>query len=152
MATSVLPSPASAAQPAAPGTPPSAPPNFYAQAASAHPPVAQPDYSEQNRQFKSAVEKLLTIFDKMEKMTPNGQKIDKDIRGMAQALKSTRDRVFEGEEGAGAGEDGEGKGAAGAVASGGQATGTGGESKAAGAPLAPAPPTAPLAPLAPAVG
>lgn len=78
----------------------SAPPNFYAQAASAQQgQSAPPDYSKDNQTFRSAVQKLLTIYDKLEKLTPNGQKIDKDIKAMATTLKATRDRVFEGDEG-----------------------------------------------------
>jgi hypothetical protein len=116
----------------------SAPPNFYAQAAqgqSATP--AKPDYRAQNDQFNAAVTKLLAIFDKLEKLTPNGQKIDKDIRSLADSLKATRDKVMEGADGEGADSD--------AAQAGGAAdtTGTGGgTAAAAGGPgAAPAPGT-----------
>ena len=84
MATpSALPSSPAASQQ---GTP-TAPPNFYAQAATAQPPAAaakgNPEYTAT---FRKATEKLLTIFDKMEKLKPNGIAVDKKIKSMAQAL------------------------------------------------------------------
>lgn len=125
-----------------PGSSPtaSAPPNFYAQAATAHHAAPVPDYTAQNQQFKSAVEKLLSIFDKMEKLTPNGLKINKDIKAMADSLKATRDRVFEGEEG-----EKEGEGQTGAE----EANGTAGGTQAAqSAAASPPPPTATPPPAA----
>lgn len=119
--SSPIPSAVSAGGPPSSATA-SAPPNFYAQAAMAHNAAPVPDYTAQNQQFKSAVQKLLAIFDKMEKLTPNGLKIDKDIKAMADSLRATRDRVFEGEEG-----EKEGEGQTGAE----EATGTAGATKAA---------------------
>lgn len=75
-----------------------APPNFYEQAASAPASPQKPDYTQQNTEFQNVVTKLLSIFDKLEKMTPNGQDISKNIKAMAQTLKDTRDKVFEGNE------------------------------------------------------
>lgn len=85
------------------GSPSSAPPNFYAQAASAQPPSqsAKPDHTEDNSKFRRAVEKLLTVFSQMEKLKPNGQDISKDLKSMATALKDTQSKVFEGMDGAG---------------------------------------------------
>lgn len=79
---------------------PSTPPNFYAQAAMGQQSApSTPDYSQQNSQFRNAVTKLLTIFDKLEKLTPNGEKIEKDVKAMADTLKACRDRVLQGDEG-----------------------------------------------------
>jgi len=98
-ASSALPSSPSASQAA----PPTAPPNFYAQAATAQSasPAAQPN-SEDTAKFRKAIEKLVTIFDKMEKLKPNGISIEKKIKSVAQSLKDLRNEVFEGEEGEGA--------------------------------------------------
>jgi len=81
----------------------SAPPNFYAQAASAQPPAqpAKPDHTEDNQKFRRAVEKLLTVFSQMEKLKPQGKDISKQLKAMAQSLKDTQSEVFEGMDGAG---------------------------------------------------
>jgi len=91
---------------------PSAPPNFYAQAASgqggqpspmspgATPPAAAA-HAEDSAKFRRAVEKLLVVFSQMEKLKPNGQDISKELKAMAQTLKDTQSKVFEGAEGEG---------------------------------------------------
>lgn len=97
MATSPLPSsPAASSQ-----TPATAPPNFYAQAATAQPAPApgQAAGAEDAAKFRRAVEKLLDIFDKMEKLKPNGIDISKKLKPVAQSLKDLKNEVFEGEEG-----------------------------------------------------
>ena len=97
MATSsALPSSPSAA---AQGNP-VAPANFYAQAASAQSPSqVKPANSEDTAKFRTAIEKLVTIFDKIEKLKPNGVDISKKIKSVAQSLKDLKSEVFEGEEG-----------------------------------------------------
>jgi soluble cytochrome b562 len=117
MATSPLPSSSLAAS----QTTPTAPPNFYAQAATAQPAAApgQQASAEDTAKFRKAIEKLLTIFDKMEKLKPNGISVEKKIKSVAQSLKDLRNEVFEGEEGEGGDEDtdlGDGKAGAGAGA------------------------------------
>jgi hypothetical protein len=115
--SSALPSSPAASQPGAPV----APPNFYAQAATAQPPAstASKGNPEDTATFRKATEKLLTIFDKMEKLKPNGIAVDKKIKSMAQALKDLRSEVFEGEEGDDSDTDlGPGGGAGGAGATG----------------------------------
>lgn len=120
MATSsALPSSPSAA---AQGNP-QAPPNFYAQAATAQPAAsAKPANSEDTTKFRTAVDKLVTIFDKMEKLKPNGVSVEKKIKAIAQSLKDLKSEVFEGEEGDGSSDTdiGDGKTAgAGAAGAGG---------------------------------
>jgi hypothetical protein len=115
--SSALPSSPAASQP---GTP-AAPPNFYAQAASAQPAGAKPAASSEDTQkFRTAIEKLVTIFDKIEKLKPNGVDISKKIKSVAQSLKDLKSEVFEGEEGDGSDDtdlgDGKGGAAAGAGA------------------------------------
>ena len=98
MATSsALPSSPSAASQSTP----TAPPNFYAQAASAQPPASKQAAanSEDTQKFRTAIEKLVTIFDKIEKLKPNGVDISKKIKSVAQSLKDLKSEVFEGEEG-----------------------------------------------------
>ena len=80
-------------------TPPVAPPNFYAQAATAQPSAVKPAASEDTQKFRTAIEKLVTIFDKIEKLKPNGVDISKKVKSVAQSLKDLRNEVFEGEEG-----------------------------------------------------
>jgi soluble cytochrome b562 len=112
--SSVLPSsPAAGAQ-----TPPVAPPNFYAQAATAQPSAAAKPNSEDTTKFRTAIEKLVTIFDKIEKLKPNGVDISKKVKAVAQSLKDLKSEVFEGEEGDGADDTdlGPGGGAGGAGA------------------------------------
>jgi soluble cytochrome b562 len=104
-------------------TPPVAPPNFYAQAASAQPTApSQPGNPEDTTKFRTAIEKLVTIFDKIEKLKPNGIDISKKVKAVAQSLKDLKGEVFEGEEGEGGdGADtdlGDGKAAAGNAATG----------------------------------
>ena len=83
-------------------TPLTAPPNFYAQAASAQPATpASPANSEDTTKFRTAIEKLVTIFDKIEKLKPNGVDISKKVKAVAQSLKDLKTEVFEGEEGEG---------------------------------------------------
>jgi 3-oxoacyl-ACP reductase-like protein len=78
---------------------PTAPPNFYAQAATAQPVAAgQPAAAEDTKKFRTAMEKLLMIFDKMEKLKPNGIDVSKKIKSVADSLKDLRNEVFEGEE------------------------------------------------------
>jgi soluble cytochrome b562 len=106
-------------------TPLTAPPNFYAQAASAQPATpASPANSEDTTKFRTAIEKLVTIFDKIEKLKPNGVDISKKVKAVAQSLKDLKTEVFEGEEGEGAGDTDLGDGrAAGSAAAGNAATG-----------------------------
>jgi hypothetical protein len=80
------------------GQPGAAPPNFYEQAAKAPAGPAKPDYTKQNTEFSEAVVKLLSILGKMEKMTPNGKDISKNMKAAAEAIKSARDDAFEGTE------------------------------------------------------
>ena len=88
---------ATASNPAAGNTP--APPNFYEQAAQAPQGApAKQDFTQANTEFQNAVTKLLSIFDKLEKMKPNGMDISKNIKAMAQTLKDTQSMVFEGSE------------------------------------------------------
>ncbi len=97
MATNALPSAPSASAAANPA----APPNFYAQAASAqqNPPAAKPSpHAEDTAKFKAALPKLLMIFDKLETLKPNGMDISKEVKAMAQTLKDTRMKVFEGQD------------------------------------------------------
>lgn len=98
MATSPLPTSSAPS-----GAPPVAPPNFYAQAASAQPAAApgQSGSPEDTQKFRTAIEKLVTIFDKIEKLKPNGVDISKKVKAVAQSLKDLRNEVFEGEEGEG---------------------------------------------------
>jgi hypothetical protein len=91
VATSPLPSSSAGAS--------TAPPNFYAQAATAQPPAAAPANNEDTTKFRNAIGKLLEIFDKIEKLKPNGTDISKDVKGVAQSLKDLREKVFEGDEG-----------------------------------------------------
>lgn len=96
MATSPLPSSPSAASSATQ----TAPPNFYAQAASAQPTaaVSKPN-TEDTAKFKTIMPKLLDFFDKLEKLKPNGVDISKKIKAVAQSLKDLKSEVFEGDEG-----------------------------------------------------
>jgi soluble cytochrome b562 len=105
--------------------PPTAPPNFYAQAASAQPasPAGQSGNSEDTTKFRTAIEKLVTIFDKIEKMKPNGIDISKKVKAVAQSLKDLKTEVFEGEEGEGADDTDLGSGKAGGAATSNAATG-----------------------------
>jgi hypothetical protein len=80
------------------GQPGAAPPNFYEQAAKAPAGPQKQDFTQQNTEFQNAVTKLLSIFDKMEKMTPNGKDISKKIKAAAEVIKSARDDAFEGTE------------------------------------------------------
>lgn len=82
-------------------TPTPAPPNFYAQAATAQP--AQPDQqsAQDTATFKTAIGKLLTIFGKIEKLKPNGINIEKKIKAVADSLRELQNEVTEGEEGEG---------------------------------------------------
>lgn len=89
---------ATSATPDASGQAAAAPPNFYEQAAKAPAGAQKPDYTQQNTEFQNAVTKLLSIFDKLEKMTPNGKDISKNIKAAADAVKSARDMAFEGTE------------------------------------------------------
>ena len=97
MATSPLPSSSAAMQSGSP----TAPPNFYAQAATAQPAAAGQPAAEDTKKFRTAMEKLLMIFDKMEKLKPNGIDVSKKIKSVADSLKDLRNEVFEGEEGEG---------------------------------------------------
>lgn len=100
---------------------PVAPPNFYAQAASAQPPAKPtPDNSEDTKKFRTAIEKLAGvegIFTKMEKLKPNGKNIEKKVKAIAQSLKDLSTEVMEGSEGEDGGDQdtdlGDGKTAAG---------------------------------------
>lgn len=89
---------ATSATPDASGQAAAAPPNFYEQAAKAPAGPQKQDFTQQNTEFQNAVTKLLSIFDKMEKMTPNGKDISKKIKAAAEAIKSARDDAFEGTE------------------------------------------------------
>lgn len=142
MATPSMPG-AAGATPSDPRTAAAAPPNFYAQAASAQP-APKPDYSIDNQKFRLAIDKLMKAFDYLEKLRPNGQDIAPEVKAMAQSLKVAEKKAFGGGdepdmdvEGAG-GEGGQAGGQAGAAA--GQGSGTGTPGGAAGPrPLTPTP-------------
>ena len=92
--------------PAAQSSSQTAPPNFYAQAATAQPPAAsaKPDTSEDTKKFRAAIEKLAGvegILTKMEKLKPNGKNIEKKIKAIAQSFKDLSSEVLQGEEGDG---------------------------------------------------
>ena len=80
------------------GTSQQAPPNFYAQAASAQP-SPKPDHSADNQKFRMAVDKLTKAFTFLANLHPNGQDITKEIKAMAQALQEAEKKAFGGPDG-----------------------------------------------------
>lgn len=98
MATSSGLVPSSSSSASGAGTSQQAPPNFYAQAASAQP-SPKPDHSADNQKFRMAVDKLTKAFTFLANLHPNGQDITKEIKAMAQALQEAEKKAFGGPDG-----------------------------------------------------
>lgn len=55
-------------------------------------------HAEETEKFRAAIPKLLVIFDKLEKLKPNGKDISKGVKAMADTLKEIRINVFSDED------------------------------------------------------